>query len=428
MNYSEPLLPFEIPEQVDAVQPSEVLGLPGFSKNVYAQDLFAIFSAAPASQPEVAEMHNAWFKCRRPGLDELWASRHPTEGGYQKTLPGGILRKICTLEELLRSATAEPLVRKLQVLLLDHLMLMRVTYTSWELPSHYFPDFDARFGGLIEALGTAEPSAATAGTSSTSSATANILPEVRTRIANLRVGPETVTPLDRISGNVEGKKRIKHNILLSTEVPHLITKGFEPQNILLHGAPGTGKTLLAMASAAENKDCTVYSVLSSDLIERWQGASEQNIVALFAIAAETAPAVIVIDEIEGLCLSRSSSSASETSTHRIANAFLASMTKYSRVLVIGTTNLPWQLDHAFGRRFRNKIHVGLPSEATRLEILRSRLQQLNHTVSETEMVSVARDCRGYTGDAVSEIVSAARAELIGEIGTATYFRPVSIPE
>ena len=82
-------------------------------------------------------------------------------------------------------------------------------------------------------------------------------------------------------------------------------------------------------------------MLSSDLIEKWQGTSEQSVAALFQIARENAFAAIVIDEIEELCYLRQSSSRSgaKSSMHRIANAFLACMTKYKGVIVIGTTNL-----------------------------------------------------------------------------------------
>lgn len=93
--------------------------------------------------------------------------------------------------------------------------------------------------------------------------------------------------------------------------------------------------------------------------------------------------------------------------HRIANAFLASMTKYKGVVVIGTTNLPWDLDQAFGRRFGTKIHVGLLSEHARLEIIRRRLSKFNHSLSGAEMRRFAQDCKGFTGDSMVQTINAA---------------------
>lgn len=55
-----------------------------FSEELYAQDLWAVFSTtAKAGRPEHIAMHKVWLKCRKPSIDELWASRYPTSGKYQ---------------------------------------------------------------------------------------------------------------------------------------------------------------------------------------------------------------------------------------------------------------------------------------------------------------------------------------------------------
>lgn len=388
------------------------------------QDVFAIFAATP-SQQNIKEMHKVWFKCRRPTVDELWASRHPA-AGVAKTRAGQILRKLATLQELLQQATASQLVQKTQMLLLDHLMLMCTEYNT-DHYTLYFPEYETQFYELVGILGTAEPLASAPGEGNirqplSGNVNMIIAPEVRARIEGLRVDPTSVTPLELISGNSEAKEKIENAIFIPTQVAHLAAEGLGSRGILLHGPPGTGKTLLAMASAAESENCKVYSALSSDLIEKWQGTSEQNIAALFQIAGENAPAAIVIDEVEGLCRSRRSGA--DISMHRIANAFLACMTKYKGVVVIGTTNLPWDLDQAFGRRFRTKVHVGLPSETARLEIIQHRLSRLNHSLSDVEMKRFAQDCRGFTGDSIVQTINAALEDLTLELKSATHFRPV----
>ena len=155
---------------------------------------------------------------------------------------------------------------------------------------------------------------------------------------------------------------------------HFSALGIDSEGILLFGPPGTGKSLLAKSAAALSTKCTVFKVSSADLIVKWVGESEQNVAFLFAIAAENAPAIIIIDEIESLCQNRQSKTESEGSARRVATTFLDKMTEHNNVCIIGTTNLPWQLDPAFVRRFSEKVHVGLPTEDVRLEIIKQRLQ------------------------------------------------------
>ena len=118
-----------------------------------------------------------------------------------------------------------------------------------------------------------------------------------------------------------------------------------------------------MANPAESEKYAVYNVISSNVIVKWQRSSKQNIAALFAISEENAPTAIIIDEIEGLCRSRQSSSSPSGDMLRITKSFLASITRSKGVTIIDTTDFPWSLDHGFDRRFRPKIHVELPSEA-----------------------------------------------------------------
>lgn len=427
--HREPVEPYQLPVDVDAILPSEGLSLPGFSEEVYTQDVFAIFAANPANKPRLAEIHTGWFNCRGPSLEELWASRYPSGGTYQQTLPNASLRKVVTLQQLLEVASEIPLIRRLRLLLLDHLVLMGVIFTKWDLPLHHFPDFETRIRSLIEALGPQAPLASDTGSIGaagglTTSKMANVSPEIRARIQNLRVDPKMVTSLDSISGNVPAKKAIKSNIFLASSLPHLVMEGLGSRGILLHGPPGTGKTLLALASATQSEKYTVYSALSSDLIVKWQGSSEQNIAGLFAIAQENAPAAIFIDEVEGLCQSRTSTSY-DGNLHRISNVFLASMTMAKGVVLIGTTNLPWRLNQAFGRRFRTKVHVGLPSEDDRRSIVQRRLISFNHSLSESDVVDFAKSCKNFTGDVVTQSINAALEELAEEIESATHFRPVS---
>ena len=413
----EPLNPYRIPEPVDAILPSELLSLPGFSEAVYMQDVFAIFSASPPSKSELEEMHKAWFNSRKPSVKELWDSRHPVHGGYQISTPGEILRKVCTLQNLLELASELALVQRLQTLLMDHIMLMCVTYGSWERPSHYFPDFREKFRSLVDTLGASSPPP------SDRPLTSAIAPEIRAKIESFVVDPSTVTPLEAISGNDSGRNMIKRAVFLSTRLPHL---GILSQGILLHGPRGTGKTLLALASAAESQKCKVYSVSFSDLVEQWLGSSEKNVAALFTIAEENAPAIIVIDEVERLCGSRQATSSNDGTMHRVTNTFSTYMTRAKRVTVIGTTKLPWYLDQAIGHRFPTKIHVTLPSKTDRVAIIERCLTKFHHGLTSKHISALAEYCNHFTGDDITQTIHAAVGALAGEIGVATHFRQISL--
>lgn len=80
-----------------------------------------------------------------------------------------------------------------------------------------------------------------------------------------------------------------------------------------------------------------------------------------------APSVIIFDEADAICGARKLGS--NDGAQRMINELLACMTKYLKVVVMGITNMPWTLDIGFVRRFPKDIHVGLPLEKERRDIL-----------------------------------------------------------
>ena len=134
-----------------------------------------------------------------------------------------------------------------------------------------------------------------------------------------------------------------------------------------------------------------------------------------------------MDEVEGLCQSRHSGTEATLggSMNRFANNFLLTMTEYRNVPVFGTTNNPWGLDSAFGRRFSTKIYVGLPNEEERVAMINARLSGFEHSLSARDIRDLSREWVGFTGDNVIKTINTAIKRLVFEFDRATHFQSVS---
>ena len=246
----------------------------------------------------------------------------------------------------------------------------------------------------------------------------------RDMINSLLVDSRNVSGHDKIAGSTDAKEDIRNAVFLGEVLPHLADIEYGWKGILLHGPPGTGKTQLALSIAAEGK-CKVFHVLSSSIVDKYLGATERNVRALFRMAQENTPSVIFIDEVDALFSVRETSHA-EASTQRLKSEFLSALTMYTKVVVIGATNLPWALDSAFLRRFDRHIHVGLPTLAERVEILKLKLSICLHELKDADFDMLARHCDGFTGDTIRQAVAQEWNAMYKKIKTATHFRKASL--
>lgn len=122
--------------------------------------------------------------------------------------------------------------------------------------------------------------------------------------------------------------------------------------------------------------------------------------ALFEVARCLQPVVIFIDEVDALLTQRSDSE--HESTRRIKTEFLAGLEGVStaqdeRLLVIGATNRPQELDEAARRRFVKRLYVPLPNEEARQHLLVTLLRKEKHSLSEEEIKQIAQNTDGYSG-------------------------------
>jgi len=184
-----------------------------------------------------------------------------------------------------------------------------------------------------------------------------------------------------------------------------------PHGILLAGAPGTGKTLLARAVAGE-ADVQFLSISGSDFMEMYVGVGASRVRDLFDQAKKIAPAIIFIDEIDAVGRKRGSGmGGGHDEREQTLNQLLVEMDGFGRtegVIVLAATNRPDILDPALLRpgRFDRQIYVNSPDAKGREEILKvhAKNKRLDDSVS---LKTVALATSGFTGADLSNLLNEA---------------------
>merc|ERR1711871_1746995 len=205
---------------------------------------------------------------------------------------------------------------------------------------------------------------------------------------------DNITTCETTFGDIaslEEPKRILHEaIMLPLLIPELFVGIREPwKGVLLFGPPGTGKTLLAKAVAGSKS--TFFNMSSASLIHKYRGESEKVLKCLFEVAKLMNPSVIFFDEIDAIASSRGDASEHEAS-RRLKSELLSQMDGVSNdsgendnkgVVILATTNTPWDIDAAMLRRLEKRIYIPLPDEEGR----KQHLQLLLKDVSVDELLT-----------------------------------------
>ena len=184
-----------------------------------------------------------------------------------------------------------------------------------------------------------------------------------------------------------------------------------PHGILLAGAPGTGKTMLARAVAGE-ADVQFLSISGSDFMEMYVGVGASRVRDLFDQAKRIAPAIIFIDEIDAVGRKRGSGmGGGHDEREQTLNQLLVEMDGFGRtegVIVLAATNRPDILDPALLRpgRFDRQIYVNSPDAKGREEILKvhAKDKRLDDSVS---LKTVALSTAGFTGADLANLLNEA---------------------
>ena len=184
-----------------------------------------------------------------------------------------------------------------------------------------------------------------------------------------------------------------------------------PHGILLAGAPGTGKTLLAKAVAGES-NAAFLAISGSDFMEMYVGVGASRVRDLFQQARKVAPAIIFIDEIDAVGRKRGTGlGGGHDEREQTLNQMLVEMDGFGRaegVIVLAATNRPDILDPALLRpgRFDRQIYIAPPDSKGREEILKIHAagKRLDESVN---LHTVAMATTGFTGADLSNLVNEA---------------------
>ncbi|NXK44950.1 FIGL1 protein, partial [Chauna torquata] len=211
---------------------------------------------------------------------------------------------------------------------------------------------------------------------------------------------------DDIAGVEFAKATIKEIVVWPMLRPDIFTglRG-PPKGILLFGPPGTGKTLIGKCIACQS-GATFFSISASSLTSKWVGEGEKMVRALFAVARCQQPAVIFIDEIDSLLSQRGDGE--HESSRRIKTEFLvqldgATTSSEDRILVVGATNRPQEIDEAARRRLVKRLYIPLPEASARKQIVTRLMSKEHSCLSEEEIELIVKKSNGFSGADMTQL-------------------------
>ncbi|MCJ2533087.1 MAG: CDC48 family AAA ATPase [Candidatus Thermoplasmatota archaeon] len=223
---------------------------------------------------------------------------------------------------------------------------------------------------------------------------------------DLAKGPKVA--YEDIGGLTDEVGKVREMIELPLRHPELFEKlGVDaPKGVLLHGPPGTGKTLLAKAVASETS-ANFLTIGGPEIMSKFHGESEERLREIFKEAAENAPSIIFIDEIDSIAPKRDE--VTGETERRVVAQLLATMDGLEgrgKVIVIAATNRPNALDPALRRpgRFDREIEIGIPNRDGRLEILHIHTRGMP-LADDVDLAMFAGMTHGYVG---ADLASLAR--------------------
>ncbi|KAG1849859.1 ATPase [Suillus tomentosus] len=234
------------------------------------------------------------------------------------------------------------------------------------------------------------------------------LDEYERAISKEVVHPDEITVRFNDIGGLESiVSSLRETIIYPLIHPALFTSASPllgaPKGVLLYGPPGCGKTMLARALAKES-GATFINVPASTLTNKWFGESNKLVAGLFSLARKVQPAIIFVDEIDSFLRER------RGDDHEVMGMMKAEfMTSWDgltsgsdRILVLGATNRPGDIDPAILRRMPKRFAVALPDAEQRFKILSLMLKDTKLD-PQLSLRLLASQTTGFSGSDLREL-------------------------
>jgi transitional endoplasmic reticulum ATPase len=221
-----------------------------------------------------------------------------------------------------------------------------------------------------------------------------------------------------IGGLDDELEKIREMVELPLKHPELFQRlGIEPpKGVLLHGPPGTGKTIVARAVANETNS-NFYVINGPEIMSKFYGESEANLRKIFEEAEKNAPSIIFFDEIDAIASKREESKG-EVERRVVAQllALMDGLKSRGKIVVIAATNIPNSLDPALRRpgRFDRELVINVPQTGGRLNILKihTRNMPLSKDVSLEKLAEVTH---GFVGADLASLAREAAMNVLRKI-------------
>jgi transitional endoplasmic reticulum ATPase len=256
-------------------------------------------------------------------------------------------------------------------------ILPKIDLEKEEIPAHILDNLTVKKADFIEAMKDVNPSA---------------LREVMVEVPDVKWSD--------IGGLSEVKMRLQEAVEWPLKHPESFKRmGIRPTKaILLQGPPGCGKTLLAKAVANES-EANFIVVKGPQLLSMWVGESERGVREVFKKAKQTAPTIILFDEIDAIAPRRGTYAGSHV-TETVVNQILTEMDgieSLENVIVIGATNRPDMVDPSLLRpgRFDYQLLVPPPDREARLEIFKVHTKDM--PLKDVDLNNLVKKTEGYSG-------------------------------
>lgn len=233
------------------------------------------------------------------------------------------------------------------------------------------------------------------------------LDEYERQIASEIIHPDDIhVGFSDIGGLEPIVSSLRESVIYPLLYPHLFTSSSllgAPKGVLLFGPPGCGKTMLAKALAKES-GATFINIAASVLTNKWYGESNKLVAGLFSLARKAQPSIVFIDEIDSFLRERTKGDHEVTGMMKAEFMTLwdGLLSSTDRIMVLGATNRPNDIDSAILRRMPKRFSVGLPGVEQRETILNLMLKD-TRLDPEFSVEALAQRTEGFSGSDLKEL-------------------------